>query len=63
MGDVLEEPIDATEVPIEKDSKKMKKLFMKKILKNPDLISNMTKMRGNIDPKILNTFSNGMANK
>ena len=58
-----EEPVDATEIPIESDSKKMKKMFMTEMLKNPALISNMTKMMGNIDPNILKTFSNGMNNK
>ena len=57
----LEEPVEATEIPIETDSKKMKKIFMTEMLKNPALISNMTKMMGNIDPNILKKFSDGIA--
>jgi len=59
----LEEPIEATEIPTVSDSTKMKKLFMAEMLKNPSLISNMTKMVGNIDPNILKKFANGMTQK
>ena len=58
-----EEAIEATEIPIVSDSTKMKKLFMTEMLKNPALISNMTKMVGNIDPNILKKFANGMTDK
>lgn len=59
----LEEPIEATEIPTVSDSTKMKNLFMAEMLKNPSLISNMTKMVGNIDPNILKKFANGMTQK
>ena len=59
--DGKEIPIDGKEIPVESDSKKMKKLFMTEMLKNPALISNMTKMVGTIDPNILKTFSREMS--
>ena len=40
----------------------MKRLFMAEMIKNPALISNMTKMMGNIDPNIMKTFSAGLGN-
>ena len=59
----IEEPIEAMEIPLDSDRKNMKKLFMDEMLKNPSLISNMTKMVGNIDPNIIKTFANGFGNK
>ena len=56
------ETVDAKEIPIESDSNKMKKIFMAEMLKNPSLISNMTKMMGNIDPNVIKSFSGRIIN-
>ena len=62
-NDTSEKVEESSKIPIESDSKKIKKMFMSEILQNPALISNMTKMMGNIDPNVLKSFSNNLGNK
>ena len=42
------------------EPKNLKKMFFSEILKNPELISNMTKMVGSLDPDMINNFTKSM---
>ena len=48
---------DVIEVPNNEKPKNLKKMFFNEVLKNPDLISNMTKMMGSIDPEVINKMT------
>ena len=54
--------VTAKEIPEESASKKFKKAMLGELLKNPDLISNMSKMVGSINPELLKNMSKSMNN-
>ena len=54
--------VSAKEMPTESPSKKFKKAMMGELLKNPELISNMSKMVGAINPELLKNMSKSMNN-
>ena len=54
--------VTAKEIPEESPSKKFKKAMMGELLKNPELISNMSKMVGAINPELLKNMSKSMSN-
>lgn len=54
--------VTAKEIPEESPSKKFKKTMMAELLKNPELISNMSKMVGAINPELLKNMSKSMNN-
>uniref|UniRef100_A0A6C0EL67 Uncharacterized protein n=1 Tax=viral metagenome TaxID=1070528 RepID=A0A6C0EL67_9ZZZZ len=62
--DVYEVPSDkltpAETLEAKEEPKNLKKMFFSEILKNPELISNMTKMVGSLDPDMINNFTKSM---
>jgi hypothetical protein len=44
------------------EPKNLKKMFFSEVLKNPELISNMTKMMGSIDPNMIDNITKSMKN-